>query len=137
MEEGENSSGDSRSPLWKKLWHLKIPPKVHIFAWKMCMNALPTFVNLQRRGVKLCDFCLACGKELESTLHVFVKCEVATRVWRCWVDSPVNLLNVNMDIIDITMQIFESGTSRDLEVFFGVTWAIWYNKNKIVHKFSS
>ena len=63
MEEGESSSGDSRSPLWKKLWHLNIPPKVHIFAWKMCMNALPTFVNLQKRGVNLCDICSACGKE--------------------------------------------------------------------------
>ena len=26
-------------------------------------------------------------------------------------DSPVNLLNVNMDIIDIAVQIFESGSS--------------------------
>ena len=32
MEEGESSSGDSRSPLWRKLWHLNIPPKVCIFA---------------------------------------------------------------------------------------------------------
>ena len=45
-EEGESSSSDTRSPLWKKLWHLNIPPKVRIFAWKMCMNALPTLVNL-------------------------------------------------------------------------------------------
>ena len=86
----------------------------------MCINALPTFVSLQRRGVNLCDICLACEKELESNLHVFVKCEVAKRVWRCWVDNPVNLLNVNMDIIDIAMKIFESVTSCDLEVFFGV-----------------
>ena len=52
-------------------------------------------------------------------------------------DSPVNLLNVNMDIIDIAMEIFESGTSSDLEVFFGVAWAIWYNRNKIVYESSS
>ena len=52
--------------------------------------------------------------------HVFVKCEVARRVWSCWVDSLVNLLNVNTDIIDIAMKIVESGTSRDLEVFFWV-----------------
>ena len=32
MEEGESSLGDSRSPLWRKLWHLNIPPKVCIFA---------------------------------------------------------------------------------------------------------
>ena len=79
----------------------------------MDQNALPTFVNLQRRGVNLCDICPACGKELESNFHVFVKCEVARRVWSFWVDSLVNLLNVIMDIIDIAMKIVESGTFRD------------------------
>ena len=39
-------------------------------------------------------------------------------------DGPADLLNVNMDIIDIAMEIFESGTSSDLEAFFGVAWAI-------------
>ena len=78
--EGESSSGDARSPLWKKLWHLNIPPKVHIFAWKMCMNALPTLVNFQRRSINTYDICLACGKEPESNFHIFVKCEVARRV---------------------------------------------------------
>ena len=80
MEEGECSSGDSRNPLWRKLWHLNIPPKVCIFAWKMCMNALPTFVNLQRKGLNICDICPACGMEPESNLHVFVNCEMAKRV---------------------------------------------------------
>ena len=137
MEEGESSSGDSRSPLWRKLWHLNIPPKVRIFAWKMCMNALPTFVNLKRKCVNICDICPACGMEPKSNLHVFVKCEVAKRVWRCWLDSPTDLLNVNMNIIDIAMEIFESGTSSDLEIFSGVAWAICYNRNKIVYESSS
>ena len=117
MEEGESSLGDPRSPLRKKLWHLNIPPKVRIFAWKMCMYALPTFVNLQRRGINLCEIFPACGKEPEITLHVLVKCKVAKRVWRCWVDGPVDWLNVNMDVIDIAMQIFEFGMSQDLGVF--------------------
>ena len=42
-----------------------------------------------------------------------------------------------MDIIDIAMKLVESGTSCNLEVFFGVAWAIWYNRNKIVHEASS
>ena len=35
------------------------------------------------------------------------------------------------------MEFFKSSTSSDLEIFFGVAWAIWYNRNKIVHEFSS
>ena len=42
-----------------------------------------------------------------------------------------------MDIIDIAMKLVELGTSYDLEVFLGATWAIWYNRNKIVHEASS
>ena len=52
-------------------------------------------------------------------------------------DSPVNLLNVNSDIVDIAIKFFDSGTSRDLEFLIGVAWAIWYNRNKIVHESSS
>ena len=75
----------------------------------MCMNALPTLVNLQRRGVNLWEICPACGKETESIFHALVRCEVAKRVWKCWVDGPIDFLNVNMDVIDIAMQISESG----------------------------
>lgn len=28
VEDGECSTGDARTPLWKKMWHLKIPPKL-------------------------------------------------------------------------------------------------------------
>ena len=54
-----------------------------------------------------------------------------------WVDGLLDLLNVNTDIIDIAMKIFDTRTSRDLELFFGVALAIWYNRNKIVHESSS
>ena len=52
-------------------------------------------------------------------------------------DGLVDLLNVNMNIIDIAMKIFESSMSQDLELFFGIAWAIWYDRNKIVHESSS
>ena len=48
-EGGECSRGDTRTPLWKRMWHLKIPAKIRIFAWYACMNALPTKMNLYKR----------------------------------------------------------------------------------------
>ena len=48
--EGESSAGDPRSLLWKKVWHLNLPKKIRIFAWRACMNALPTMQNLRVRG---------------------------------------------------------------------------------------
>ena len=119
LDEGECSTGDSRNPLGKEPWHLSIPPKVRIFAWRMCLNALPTFVNLQSKGVDICDICPACGKEPKTISHAFAKCEVAKRVWRCWLDWPPVVLNVNMNIVDIAMEILEYGSSSELEFFFG------------------
>ena len=40
--EGESSSGDPRTLLQKRMWHLNIPAKIRIFAWQACMNALLT-----------------------------------------------------------------------------------------------
>ena len=137
LDEGECSTGDSRNPLWKKLWHLSIPPKVRIFAWRMCLNALPTLVNLQSKRVVNCDICPACGKEPETISHVFVNCEMAKRVWRCWLDCSLVVLNANMDIVDIALEILDSGSSSDLEFFFGAAWAIWSNRNRIVYESSS
>ncbi|KAK4383985.1 hypothetical protein Sango_3101500, partial [Sesamum angolense] len=45
---------------WTFLWAAKVPPKVRLFAWKACHNALPTSQNLQQRmgsllGDVLCE----------------------------------------------------------------------------------
>ena len=45
-EYGECLNGDQRTPLWRKIWHLKIPAKIRIFAWQAYMNGLPTMLNL-------------------------------------------------------------------------------------------
>ena len=81
FEEGECSYNDPREFLWKKLWHLHIPSKIKIFAWRACVDALPIMVNLQKRGIGDCDLCPCCGVESETLFHSIINCEVARRVW--------------------------------------------------------
>ena len=38
---GTSSLGDVCAPLWKRMSHLNIPEKIRIFAWRLCMNAIP------------------------------------------------------------------------------------------------
>ena len=57
-EVSESSSSDLRTPFGKKIWHLKIPSKIQIFAWRACMNSLPTRLNLSRRGININPICL-------------------------------------------------------------------------------
>ena len=82
-EEGESSCGDPRQQLWKKVWHLNIPSKIKIFAWRACVDALPTMMNLKKRSIGVTENCPCCGREMESIFHSIIRCEMAKRVWDC------------------------------------------------------
>ena len=79
-EEGECSRGDARAPLWKRMWQLKIPAKIRIFAWHVCMNALPIRMNLHRGGVNIDVLCPMCEQEAESIAHSLLLCNSARQV---------------------------------------------------------
>ncbi|KAL0416752.1 UNVERIFIED_CONTAM: hypothetical protein Slati_3507100 [Sesamum latifolium] len=50
--EHKTGSTSAKSPDWKFNWTAKVPPKVQLFARRMCKQAVPTLENLARRGVK-------------------------------------------------------------------------------------
>ena len=58
--EGESSGGDSRTRLWKKVWQLKLPAKVRVFALRACIDGLPTRLNLAKRGLNVGAECPLC-----------------------------------------------------------------------------
>ena len=90
-DEGECSSGDYGSALWRRMWHLNIPAKIKNFAWRACMDGLPTMVNLQKRGINSCNLCPSCTKEPEAISHALTSCDTTKRVWDCWIDLPINV----------------------------------------------
>jgi len=71
------------------VWLKHLPSKVSLMVWRLLRNRLPTRDNLLRRGVIHIDAstCAAgCGAS-ETTLHLFLKCDVSSRLWidvRLW-----------------------------------------------------
>ena len=41
------------------------------------------------------------------------------------------------DISDLALTIISQGTQRDLEIFFGVAWMIWYHGNQLIFEAST
>ena len=39
--------GSHEVDIFQQLWQLKIPPKIHIFLWRLFHDRLPTAVNLK------------------------------------------------------------------------------------------
>ena len=82
-DEGESSTGDCRNALWKRMWHLEIPAKTKIFAWKACMDGLLMAENFKKREINIDELCLRCGKGPETISHSLIYCDIARRVWDC------------------------------------------------------
>ncbi|KAK9999247.1 hypothetical protein SO802_018850 [Lithocarpus litseifolius] len=131
--EGECFSCTPNSHLWRRIWHLQIPPKVRIFALRACLNALPTTLSLRRRGMNISGFCPLRDKDLESISHTLLHYSHAKHTWSCWQCCPTDLSAFPQDISDLAVKLIDKGSPQDLELFFMAAWSIWGNRNQAVH----
>lgn len=121
---------DSHSVGWKRLWNLKIPPKVKFFLWRLCRNNVPVRVALNRRcnGVPL--ICPMCNIDVEHVLHLFFHCDFAALCWQ--------QMGVQYDIWeveDVSRWLLDKLSSESydrLKLFAMTLWGIWFFRNKKV-----
>lgn len=98
--------------------HLNIPAKVRIFAWRLCKDAIPAMLNLNKRRVQVEPICPLCKDDIESVKHAIFKCDIAC-VWKMWEDYPISLMDIDRDVSNLAIGILHQGTQRDLEKFLG------------------
>ncbi|XP_028062862.1 uncharacterized protein LOC114266180 [Camellia sinensis] len=55
---------------WKRVWSLRIPNKIKVFAWKCCSNILSVKSVLRHRHILIEDMCDGCGAEAEMAYGV-------------------------------------------------------------------
>jgi hypothetical protein len=76
-----NSSCAENNPIWRKLWKLKVRPKIKSFWWRVINNYMPVQANLAKRHMKVQTVCQDCQAE-ETVHHVLVNCTFAS----CFLD---------------------------------------------------
>jgi len=83
------------------IWHIHVPLKVSLLAWRLLRNRLPTKVNLMARGMLAQNANLrvaGCG-EAETIHHLFVSCAIFSALWhqvRAWIGvSGADLIDVS------------------------------------------
>ncbi|GAA0171647.1 hypothetical protein LIER_25630 [Lithospermum erythrorhizon] len=85
---GECSVGCCVDPCWKRLWGMKIPPRVKAFIWKCIHNIFPTKERFRRKGVQTDSGCVFC-KDANEDLFAEHNCHenmdrVACDLWYIW-----------------------------------------------------
>lgn len=70
--------------MFQDLWSTLAPSKVVAFGWRVLINRLATKDNLALRNVLPVEealSCVSCGSNEESSLHLFLHCDLASAVW--------------------------------------------------------
>uniref|UniRef100_A0A803PYI0 Reverse transcriptase domain-containing protein n=1 Tax=Cannabis sativa TaxID=3483 RepID=A0A803PYI0_CANSA len=132
--EQHQSNDHSLVQWWKKLWRLKIPPKVKHFVWKVAHNWLPTNVNLAKRGINSGVICSRCSSHVDES--------IAHALWGCkankgyWVVSGVYdefKKMLGTDNLSLLMRMAAEWEKEKLIFFLLVSWNVWNVRNSVVH----
>lgn len=76
-----DASSSYSSSLWNKIWSAPMLPRVKIFAWRVCHQALPTHKNLNHRVPSIADVCGVCDCAVEDEMHTLLGCKLASSIW--------------------------------------------------------
>ncbi|KAL0404442.1 UNVERIFIED_CONTAM: hypothetical protein Sradi_2085000 [Sesamum radiatum] len=114
---------------WHFIWGAKVPPKVRLFAWQSCKNALPTQSNLAARKIHLENVCLCCDQEEDSLAHILRRCSFSRLVWAL---SHIPWIVVLKDDLSIEEWMRFAHSQLGLggfERFLPIVWLLWGNRN--------
>lgn len=123
---------NANSGFWRRLWNLKIPPKVKNFLWRASNGYLPTKTALNMKYVLISTLCPTCDASEETTLHCLVRCGFAEACNRG--AGFVNLTDNNesfVDWLDTTMGQYNNSMVASLVM---IMWSIWKARNMVVWK---
>lgn len=67
--------------LWKSIWKLKVPPKIHYFLWSSLHNALAIKATLFKRRSSPSPTCHVCLCQDETIEHILILCPWVESVW--------------------------------------------------------
>lgn len=127
------SSNNSMAEVWMKLRKLKVPAKVKHFCWRALNDFIPTKVNLHRRGIQTERLCPRCEANLETTDHILVRCSKAQEIWNITFAHDLLKQDFNQSFVDRWFAISSSLSPEDLQMIAVTCWAIWSDRNSIIH----
>ncbi|KAL5761431.1 hypothetical protein ACOSP7_017695 [Xanthoceras sorbifolium] len=131
--QGVSSSSSNDHKWWLYLWNLNISPKIKIFLWRVCLDALPTLSNLFKRKVSASPCCKRCSVEEESVAHALFWCSKSKSVWQ---DSMFGGLVADLKVcsgFDIVRWLSCQSTREDFEFLCILLWNLWFDRNLSMH----
>jgi hypothetical protein len=118
---------------WKKLWKMKVPPKVRNFWWRVIRGFIPCRSVLKNRHIDRISFCQACGCE-ETIWHALFECTWAKLFWQ-EIKEVTGVKIPELHPTTWTMDLIDSSIVNQSEavVILCGAWAVWSKRNARNH----
>jgi len=128
------SSSHGQGDLWKRLWSLKVVPKVRVFWWRVMRGIVTDYSTLTRRHVRDNNTCSVCKSASETLLHALAECPHACLFWT----GARDILNIKLPRLHpdtwAADVLCESWWSQDERAkVITVMWSIWSSGNRWAH----
>ena len=124
---GEVTKEDKQ--FWRKIWCMKVPPKVRNLLWRACRDAIPTKSAMFRCKISLDPLCVRCQASAETPLHALWSCSKLDSVWSemvLWSNRG------SMQFMDFKELLsWQIKNKNQLELFAITAWTIWNQQNQI------
>nr|GEV91858.1 RNA-directed DNA polymerase, eukaryota [Tanacetum cinerariifolium] len=122
-------------------WVKTVPIKINIFAWKVCLDKLPTRLNLSLRGIDIPSIsCPICSLASESCAHLLFSCSMAKALYSKaarWCEMEIYVFYSYEDWINWFISLRFSKAFKDMleDIFCDVVGdlevpqpnSFWYN----------
>ncbi|KAG6693248.1 hypothetical protein I3842_10G159900, partial [Carya illinoinensis] len=129
----QHSRESLASVFWKCLWHLKLPKKIKIFAWRACHEKLPTFQKLKLKHVLENDICAFCSSCVEDAAHALFYCNDVRQVWMDYCPELGEIVS-DLSFWDLANLARDRGSHDVLTTFLVVAWRLWNRRNKFIYE---
>lgn len=125
-DEGELRAdcSETKVGLWGKIWHANTIPRVKLFFWRACLEALPTRASLHKRIESMDSLCGICGAEEETVIHALGGCIFARLVWeqRRVCEEVDGVFRSFREMVECC---FEKLRADDRALLMNLCWVIW------------
>ena len=123
--------------VFQENWRGKAPGKMLAFSWTLLFDRIPTEVNLDKRrlmGTEDSKRCVFCDGDDESVVHLFLHCDVTSKVWRklmCWLNfNFIMPLNLFIHALCWSREVRSKMLRRGMWlIWHAVVWVVWKTRN--------
>ncbi|XP_062100125.1 uncharacterized protein LOC133806004 [Humulus lupulus] len=130
-ERVEGSNMRETESWWKKVWSLRVPPKIKLFLWKLSNKWLPTNSVLFCRKLRKEQGCCMCGdsNQREDWYHAIWQCPRNKQVWKVAGFSKITKRRNLEDPISFLSRISLQLPKDKFGFFSTLAWQCWNSRN--------